>query len=110
MIVCECGHGIEKHNYKCRAKADNRVYPAQCSCGLSHDAVEARYWARRMMAERNEIIAKWNDTHVKVYDERDALEAKLDEAAKAMKRIKVEIGGNSSNWIIAQDVLAKIGE
>lgn len=52
-IVCECGHGIEEHYADWDANCCH-----SCACLLSNNAVEARYWARRMMTERDALSAK----------------------------------------------------
>ena len=59
-IICDCGHSKWYHLNRCGAMG--------CSCGLSKEAVDARYWAREYKAKYDEFVAKWNDTHTDVYD------------------------------------------
>jgi len=62
MIICDCGHGMEDH--------DNTLYLGCMHCGCDHskETIEARYWARRMMKERDEINS-WNDHHFYLWGE-----------------------------------------
>lgn len=48
-IICECGHGIEEHGLL--GCIDPKVARwNDCNCKLPKEAVEARYWARVMLA------------------------------------------------------------
>jgi hypothetical protein len=52
MITCECGHKLDDHDVGyCNQWELN---DCACECSLNWDAVEARYWARRMMKERDD--------------------------------------------------------
>ena len=51
-IICECGHSKWYHLNRCGAMG--------CGCGLSKEAVEARYWARRIMKEKGILQQKYN--------------------------------------------------
>jgi hypothetical protein len=49
-IICECGHEAEWHglnNFCC--------YMDGCKCELARETVVARWWARRMMQERDAL-------------------------------------------------------
>lgn len=58
MIICDCGHGINGHGtlgcidtYIAKWKA--------CGCKLAPEVVEARYWARRLLVERDNWKDAW---------------------------------------------------
>jgi hypothetical protein len=58
MIICECGHGIEEHDsHGCQVWLKHEYFykTLPCQCTLSASLIEARYWARRMMKERDEL-------------------------------------------------------
>jgi hypothetical protein len=55
-IVCECGHGIGEHAHiGCKHMKRDMAGKYKCECGASPNLVEARYWARKMMAERDAL-------------------------------------------------------
>ena len=88
-IICECGHKVGSHSYlynQCLADIRGGI---QCPCLLSYDAVEARYWARRMMKERDAM-----EHNLRVFEHRgNALQAKLNDAIEAIKKAKSEMWG-----------------
>lgn len=47
-ITCECGHPVHRHRISGCFGEDIAVLGATCECNLSCEAVEARYWARKM--------------------------------------------------------------
>lgn len=50
-IMCDCGHGIDEHF------SINCTHP-QCTCEISKDAVEARYWANKAISECKTLRAQ----------------------------------------------------
>ena len=58
MIICECGHGMNEHY--CDGAGCMYVMSG-CGCELTPGIIEARYWARRMMAERECVAANGRD-------------------------------------------------
>jgi hypothetical protein len=69
MIICECGHGIFHHGREGCSYAISHTHKLNelefCGCELTTQAVEARYWARRMMKERD----AWKNADIRLFDE-----------------------------------------
>jgi hypothetical protein len=89
-IICECGHKAYEHNrfagYNCHWKKFN----VNCECHLSKETVEARYWARRMMKEKEVYKNAWSKLFWKYNDclsERDTLRAEL----KKTRELSIEM-------------------
>jgi hypothetical protein len=59
MIICDCKHDIKKHMdngcYAAKTEYKRNTMDEMCDCRLSKETVEARYWARKMMSERDEL-------------------------------------------------------
>jgi hypothetical protein len=59
MIICDCKHDIKKHMdngcYAAKTEYKRNTMDEMCDCRLSKETVEARYWARKMMRERDEL-------------------------------------------------------
>ena len=115
-IFCEdCGHGIEIHSgFGCEYPPKSMW--SNCDCTLSNDTVEARYWARRMMIERdvlqavNELLMDANKTWHREYTE---LQSRLDIAVELLVTIRhnvfVEDTSDYHNFRkLIDDALAKI--
>ena len=116
MIICEdCGHKMVLHSLIfCRCLAD--IGDNICPCRNSHDTVEARYWARRMMKERdvlqavNELLMDANKTWHREYTE---LQSRLDITVELLVTIRhnifVEDTSDYHNFRkLIDDALAKI--
>lgn len=108
MIICECGHGIDEHNgLGCWHIVDviSRKY---CTCRIRRDTVEARYWARRMMKERDtlqdqlDVVIKIDDDTINTWRGTcDILQAKLDEAIMKIESVcRGEYSGEDPYYIL----------
>ena len=115
MITCECGHGIEEHSeFGCEYPPKSMW--SNCDCTISKDTIEARYWARRMMKERDEALVEVKDIQhgfdlqhraaLIILRHRDALQSRLDIAVKGLEwyAISPMISGDA----VARVTLAKI--
>lgn len=121
-IICECGHKLERHNGS---------HCTQCvvegskweTCTRNFHTVEARYWAKRLLAERDELLA-WKNSLIPLEDatpywdllkERDTLQRKLEKAREVRYMLENEIGNRErvdfeQLCVDAVEMLAKLDE
>ncbi len=77
QIICECGDAIWDHDDDMGCMGND----FRCPCMLSQEIVEARYWARKMKAERDalrkqldaaretiNVVSRWLDEYRPVGD------------------------------------------
>jgi hypothetical protein len=75
MIICyACGHEILEHNWKCRHIVSDILGQRECKCNIGEQTCEARYWARKMMRER------------------DVFYGELEKAEEEIKRLGIQAG------------------
>ena len=95
MITCECGHLAHTH---LNGRPDELYNGCRnCDCRLTEDAVEARYWARKMYFEFKKAEADRNwwwkqcadmfHEDAVIIEQRDAIQNKLNEAVNAMEAL-----------------------
>ncbi len=53
-IICQCGHPVEVHNLFNCTFAFEREH--ECHCPLGEETIIARYWAVKMMRERDAAL------------------------------------------------------
>ena len=110
-IMCVCGHAMNCHGSD---YCDQGHWDETCNCHLSRGIVEARYWARRMKRERDELQARkdrivevnlsdseelilelknaikdkndWQKEWQKMKAERDKIKAKAQEQSEIVQR------------------------
>ena len=87
-IICECGHGIEEHGLL--GCIDPKVARwNDCNCKLPKEAVEARYWARVMVARYIGRVM-WCEMLEK---ERDDLQTELAKTLSQRDVYKIRLWG-----------------